>query len=91
MEEVGDRQVIVIEKNLLLCSEEPFPDGQARSRHRRGVILHVEFVGEFVGRQFAHWKKSTKDTEVSAEPHTASAAAMPLSPKLCSRARPSPP
>lgn len=57
MEEVGDCQVIVIEKNLLLCSEEPFSDGQARSRHGRGVVLHVEFVGEFIGRQFAHWKK----------------------------------
>lgn len=49
MEEVGDCQVVVIEKNLLLCSEEPFSDGQARSWHCRGVVLHVEFVGEFVG------------------------------------------
>lgn len=70
MEEVGDCQVIVIEKNLLLCSEKPFPDGQACSRHCRGVVLHVEFVGEFVGRQLAHCKKhrtprSARDTEVA--------------------------
>lgn len=70
MEEVGDCQVIVIEKNLLLCSEKPFPDGQACSRHCRGVVLHVEFVGEFVGRQLAHCKKhrtprSAQETEVS--------------------------
>lgn len=73
MEEVGDCQVVVVEENLLLCSEEPFPDGQARPRHRGGVVLHVEFVGEFVGRQFAHWKKHRTGKWLPAPPAVAAA------------------
>lgn len=75
MEEVGDGQIVVVQENLFFRREEPLPDRQAGSRHGRGVILHVELVGELIGGQFPHWGGETerygvgKRTNPTAEGH----------------------
>lgn len=66
MEEVGDREVIVIQEDLLFGGEQPFPDSQACPRHRRSIVLHVEFVREFVGRQLSHCRADREGSELSA-------------------------
>lgn len=57
VEEVGDGQVVVVEQRLLLGGEEPLAQRQARPRHGRGVVLHVQLVRELVGSQLPHWEK----------------------------------
>lgn len=58
MEEIGDGQVVVVQKDFLFRGEEPLPDRQAGARHGRSVVLHVELVGKFVGSQLPNCARS---------------------------------
>lgn len=54
VKEVTQRDLVVIEQDFLLGGEEPLAERQAGSRYGRGVVLHVQLVGELVRSELSH-------------------------------------
>lgn len=58
VKEVVDSKLVVIEQDLLFCSEEPLAQGEAGSWDGWGIVLYIQFVGEFVGGKLTHWRRN---------------------------------
>lgn len=54
MKEVSQRDLVVVEQHFLLGGEEPLAERQAGPGYGRGVVLHVQLVGELVRSQLSH-------------------------------------
>lgn len=63
VKEVAQRNLVVVKQDFLLCGEQPLAERQAGSRYGRGVVLHVQLVGELVRSELSHWRRKAPRRE----------------------------